>query len=124
MRQLLEEKGYKQPKTPIKTDNSTTFGVINNDIQLQCTKAMDMCFHWLCCCKSQNQFRYYWQPGTKNQANYWTKHHCAAHHIKKRKEILTPNYLTEHQQLWAKVLSKQQMLPPLHDPTSTTNQRY
>ncbi len=25
--------------------------------------------------------------------------------------------LTEHQQLWAKVLSKQQTLPPLHDPT-------
>jgi hypothetical protein len=95
MRQLLEEMGPKQPKTPIETDNSTTFGVINNDIQLQRTKAMDMRFHWLCCRKSQNQFRYYWQPGTYNLANYWTKHHCAAHHIKKCKEILTPKFILD-----------------------------
>jgi hypothetical protein len=60
MHQLLEEMGHKQPKTPIKTDNSTTFGVITNNIQSQRKKAMDMRFHWLHCCESQNQFKYYW----------------------------------------------------------------
>jgi hypothetical protein len=70
MCQLLNKMGHKQPKTPIKTDNSTAFRVVNNNIQPQHTKAMDMRFHWLFCCKSQNQFRYYWQPGTNNRANY------------------------------------------------------
>jgi hypothetical protein len=51
MRQLLKEMGHIQPKTPIETDNSTPFGVVTNNIQLQGTKAMDMRFHWLCCCK-------------------------------------------------------------------------
>jgi hypothetical protein len=95
MRQLLKEMGHIQPKTPIETDNSTAFGVITNKIQLQGTKAMDMCFHWLCCCKSQNQFRYYWEPGTNNRANNWTKHYCAAHHIEKRKENLTPKFILD-----------------------------
>jgi hypothetical protein len=93
MCQLFKEMGHKQPKTPIETDNSTAFGVVNNNIQLQCTKAMDMRFHWLRCCKSQNQFRYYSRPGNNNQANYRTKHHCAAHHIDKCKEILTPKFI-------------------------------
>ncbi len=47
------------------------------------------CFHWLCCRDSQGQFRYYWGPGINNRADYRTKHHCAAHHIEKRPEILT-----------------------------------
>jgi hypothetical protein len=89
MRRLLTETGHKQPKTPIQTDNTTEFGVINNNIQPQCTKAMEMHFRWLCCRDSQGQFRYYWAPGSNNLANYWTKHHCTAHQIEKRPEILT-----------------------------------
>ena len=50
MRQLLEEIGHKQPPTPIQTDNSTADGVVTNNIQPCCTKAMDMRFHWLRCC--------------------------------------------------------------------------
>jgi hypothetical protein len=42
MHQLLKEMAHKQPKTPIETNNSTAFGVVNNNIQPQCTKAMDM----------------------------------------------------------------------------------
>ncbi len=49
MRQLLTDMGHKQPKTPIQTDNTTAFEVVNNNIQPRCTKAMDMHFHWLCC---------------------------------------------------------------------------
>ncbi len=33
MRQLLKEMGHKQSKTPIKTDYSTAFGVVNNNTQ-------------------------------------------------------------------------------------------
>ena len=55
---------------------------------------MDMCFHWLRCRKAQNQFRFFWRSGTTNLADYWTKHHCAAHHVEQRKQILTPPSIT------------------------------
>jgi hypothetical protein len=93
MQHLLEEMGHKQPPTPIQTDNSTAHSVITNNIQPRCTKGMDMQFHWLQCRDSQGRLRYYWHPGPNNQANYWTKHHCAAHHIKNRPTILTSNFI-------------------------------
>ncbi len=79
----------------MQTNNSTTLGVVNNNIQPQRTKAMDMRFHWLRCRKSQHQFRFFWCPGTTNRAGYWTKHHCTAHHIKKRPKILTPKIILD-----------------------------
>jgi hypothetical protein len=85
----LEEMGYKQPPTPMQTNNTTAIGVVNNNIQPKHTKAMDMHFNWLRCCKTQNQFHFFWHPGPTNKADYWTKHHCAAHHIEKRHGILT-----------------------------------
>ncbi len=83
-RQTLAEMGHKQPQTPMQTDNTTALGVVTNNIQPQHTKAMDMQFHWLRCHKAQNQFQFFWRPGPTNRADYWTKHHCAAHHIEKR----------------------------------------
>eukprot|EP00804_Cyclotella_cryptica_P008938 CCRYP_012042-RC/>CCRYP_012042-RC protein AED:0.67 eAED:0.46 QI:0/-1/0/1/-1/0/1/0/100 len=41
---------------------------------------MDMQFHWLRDRECQEQFRIYWRPGKLNYADYWTKHHPAAHH--------------------------------------------
>ncbi len=93
--QTLAEMGHKQPPTPMQTNNSTALGVVNNNIQPRHTKAIDMQFHWLRCRKAQHQFRFFWRPGTTNRADYWTKHHCAAHHIKKRPEILTPKIVLD-----------------------------
>jgi hypothetical protein len=89
-RQLLEEMGHPQPPTPMQTNNSTAISVVNNHIQPQQTKAMDMRFHWLRCREAQKQFRFFWRPGKPNLANYWTKHHCADHHVKQRPLILMP----------------------------------
>jgi hypothetical protein len=80
-RVILEEVGHKQPPTPVQTDNSTAEGIINSRVQPKRTKAMDMCFHWLCNRGvNQNQFRFYWRPGTLQRGDYWTKHHSPAHH--------------------------------------------
>jgi len=68
---------------------------VNNNIQPRRTKAMDMRFHWLRDREAQCQFRFFWRPGPTNRADYWTKHHCTAHHIEKRPEILTPNIVLE-----------------------------
>lgn len=90
IRQILEELGHPQPRTPIQTDNATAEGVINNTVQPKRTKAMDMRFHWLRDREAQKQFRFYWRAGTKNYGDYWTKHHPPAHHRDFRPEILTP----------------------------------
>ena len=44
MRQCLEELGHPQPATPLKTDNSTAKGIINNTIKQKRSKAIDMWF--------------------------------------------------------------------------------
>jgi hypothetical protein len=94
-RTTLAEMGHKQPQTPMQTNNTTALGVVNNNIQPRRTKAMDMRFHWLRDREAQRQFRFFWRPGPTNRADYWTKHHCAAHHIEKRPEILTPKIVLE-----------------------------
>ncbi len=55
-RQTLIDMGWPQPKSPIQTDNSTAAGVINNTIVPRRSKMMDMCFWWLCCRASEDQF--------------------------------------------------------------------
>ena len=89
LRQILIEMGHPQPRTPIQTDNSTADGVVNNKIQPQRTKAMDMRFHWLRDRESQGQFKIYWRPGKTNLADYFTKHHPPLHHVNIRAEFLS-----------------------------------
>jgi hypothetical protein len=82
-RTLLYELGHKQPPTPIKTNNSTALGIVTNNILPRRTKAMDMRFWWLRDHDKQDQFRYYWRPGPTNRGDYFTKHHCSAHHTER-----------------------------------------
>jgi hypothetical protein len=99
MRIILEEMGHKQPPTPIQTDNAMAEAVVNAKIQPKRTKAMDMRFHWLRDRECQKQFKFYWRPGKQNYADYWTKHHSAAHHVNMRKEFLTPFIVLEMLQI-------------------------
>ena len=77
LRIVLEEKGHKEPPTPLQTDNAMAEAVSNGKIQPLQTKAIDMRFHWLRHRECQKQFRIYWRPGKLNYADYWTKHHAA-----------------------------------------------
>ncbi len=87
--QILEDMGHPEPKTPIKTNNMTVGGIINNKIQPKRTKAMDMQFRWLCDCKAQGQFIIYSRPGGTNLADYFTKHHRPAQLINVRADFST-----------------------------------
>jgi hypothetical protein len=78
--QTLIDMGWPQPKSPIQTDNSTAAGVTNNTIVPHQSNMMDMGFWWLCCQESQDQFCYYWDAGSKNWADYNTKHHPDSYH--------------------------------------------
>ena len=80
IRQTLVEMGWPQPKTPIQTDNSTAVGVVNKTIIQRKMKSMDMRFWWLRCREAQGQFRFYWDKGTNNWADYSTKHHPPIYH--------------------------------------------
>jgi hypothetical protein len=79
-RQTLISMGLPQPKSPIQTDNLTAAGVTNKTIVPGRAKMMDMRFWWLHYRASQDQFRYYWDAGSKNWAGYHTKHHPDTYH--------------------------------------------
>ena len=49
IRQTLIEMGWKQPPSPIQTNNLTAAGVINKTIIQRKSKFMDLRFHWLRC---------------------------------------------------------------------------
>ncbi len=79
-RQTLIDMGWPQPKSPIQTNNSTAAGVTNKTIIPCRAKMMDIRLWWLQCHGSQNQFCYCWDAGSKNWANYHTKHHPDTYH--------------------------------------------
>jgi hypothetical protein len=80
LRITLTELGHTQPPTPLQTDNSTAYGVMNETIKQKRSKEMDMRYHWLTDRFYQKQFDVYWLPGRENLADYHTKHHSAQHH--------------------------------------------
>jgi hypothetical protein len=84
LRNALEEMGWPQPKSPIQTDNSTAAGFIQDTIIQRRIKMIWMRLHWLRCREAQGQFRFYWEKGSTNMADYHTKHHPPAYHIAHR----------------------------------------
>jgi hypothetical protein len=88
LRVTLTELGHIQPPTPLRTDNSTAFGILNETIKQKRSKAVDMRYHWLTDMVRQKQFDVYWCPGCKNLGDYHTKHRSAQHHKDMRGLIL------------------------------------
>ena len=86
-RNTLEEMGWKQPPSPIQTDNSEAAGVVNNTIVPRKLKAMDRRMYWLRYRNSQGQFRYYWAPGLLNWGDDSTKNHPPIYHESKRTQF-------------------------------------
>ena len=80
IRHILEALGHNQPPTPIKTDNSTAVGFTYNNINQKRSKSWDMRYYWLRDRQNQKQFDIYWDKGTRNNADYHTKHHPTSHH--------------------------------------------
>jgi hypothetical protein len=80
LRVTLTELGHTQPPTPLRTDKSTAFGILNETIKQKRSKAMDMRYHWLTDRVRRKQFDVYWRPGRENLGDYHTKHHSAQHH--------------------------------------------
>jgi hypothetical protein len=77
LRVTLTELGHTQPATPLRIDNSTAFGILNETIKQKRSKAMDMGYHCLMDRFRQKQFDVYWRPGRENLGDYHTRHHSA-----------------------------------------------
>ena len=90
LKQILEEMGWPQQPTPIKTDNSTAYGIANSSIRQRRSRAMDMRLYWVKDIVQQGQIIIYWKPGSENMADYFTKHHLPAHH-----RLMRPIYFQE-----------------------------
>ena len=84
LRNTLVEMGWPQPNSPIQTDNSTAVGFTNDTIITRRIKMLCMRLHWLRCRESQGQFKFYWDKGSNNLADYHTKHHPPTYHIAHR----------------------------------------
>jgi hypothetical protein len=97
--------GNPQTLTPIQTNNSTIHTLLTNKIKPKTLKAMDMRFHWLHCREAQDQYCFYWRPGTQNLADYWTKHHPASHHNFFCPQILTSSKKMANKSFVKKILS-------------------
>jgi hypothetical protein len=88
LRVTLTELSHTQPPTPLRTDNSTAYDIVNKTIKQKRSKAMDMRYHWLTDRVPQKQFDVYWRPGCENLGDYHTKYHSAQHHKDMRHLIL------------------------------------
>jgi hypothetical protein len=116
LRVTLAEVGHIQPPTPLRTDNSTVFGILNETIKQKRSKAMDMRYHWLTDRVRQKQFDVSWRPGWENLGDYDTKHHSAQHHKDMRGLIL-------HQANIRQVLRGYVKLLPLPQPQLRAHER-
>jgi hypothetical protein len=73
---------------PLRTDNSTAYGIVNETIKKKRSKAMDMRYHWLTDRVHQKQLDVFGRPGRENLGDYHTKHHSAQHQKDMRHLIL------------------------------------
>ena len=84
IRVILQALDHPQPPTPIKTDNSTANGFIHDNIHQKRSKSWDMRYYWLRDRQTQQQFLFFWDKGSNNDADYFTKHFPASYHRVKR----------------------------------------
>ena len=84
LRNCLEAMGHTQPPTPLKTDNNTANGIINNTMKQKRSKAIDVRFYWVRDRVKQGQFFVFWDSGKNNLGDFATKHHPPAYHKRMR----------------------------------------
>jgi hypothetical protein len=88
LRVTLTKLGHEQAATPLRTDNSTAYGILNETIKQKRSKSMDMKYYWLQDRVRQKQFGVCWRPGKDNFGDYHTTHHPSQNHKDMRPILL------------------------------------
>ena len=83
-RNTLIEMGHPQPATLIIIDNQCAEGILAGTVKQRRSKSMDMRYYWIKDRIAQGQFQIVWRAGKQNLADYFTKFHPVAHHVKMR----------------------------------------
>jgi hypothetical protein len=87
--------GHSQPATPLKTDNSTSNSFVHANIKQRRSKTWDMRWNWLRDKATHQQLRIYWDKGSNNDGDYFTKHHPPTIHLEQRpRYVLNAHHLT------------------------------
>ena len=92
IRRALESLDHPQPPTPIKTDNSTAHSFVTANIRQKRSKTWDMQYNWLCDRATKKELFIYWDKGSNNDADYFTKHHSPVHHRATRPKFILKNF--------------------------------
>ena len=64
----------------IQTDNSTSAGFFNKNMQMKASKTWDMQLHWLWGKQNMKIFKVFKDKGTNQGRDYWAKHYTTVHH--------------------------------------------
>jgi hypothetical protein len=112
LRTTLNKMGWQQPATPIQIENAVAYGIANDTVKQQRSRAIDMRLYWIRDRVRQGQFRIHWKKGTDNLADYFTKHHSPAHHRQMR-----PTYLHNKQSTQQTTTTVMTPSVPLKDPS-------
>lgn len=72
-RAVLEGLGYPQERTPLITDNSFVYSLVNGTCKAKRSRAMDMRYNWLLDRTNRDQFEIIWCKGQVNIADHLTK---------------------------------------------------
>lgn len=73
LRNCLKAMGHAQPATPIRTDNHTANGIINNTMKQKRSKAIDVRFYWVRDRVRQGQFTVFWDAGEHTTTQIFTQ---------------------------------------------------
>ena len=77
----------------MKTDNATAAAFVNDTLKNKRSKAWDVRYHWLSEQQHNGTFKYYWDKGKNNLADYHSKHHPPSYHEKMRPIYILKNFL-------------------------------
>ena len=88
IRRVLEALSHKQKSTKVKTDNRTANSFVHSSMRMKRSKSWDMRYHWLRENDQKQSLKIYWDKGSNNDADYFTKHHSPSHH-----KLMRPKYI-------------------------------
>ena len=89
---MLQALGHTQNPTAIKTDNKTAEQFVNKTLKFKRSKSWDMRYFWLLDRVTQQQFYIYWDKGSNNHGDYFTKHWPATYHQEMRPKYILKGF--------------------------------
>ena len=117
LRHMLEALDHPQLPTAIKTDNQTAGQFVNKTLKLKRSKSWDMRYFWLLDRVTQQQFYIYWDKGSNNHGDYFTKHWPANYHQEIRPRYILKGFHMNNSMSRDKVLATRVCSEPGYNPT-------